>query len=225
MARYYLPKALTYNLISPDYPAANLATLKAALIAGINAEADWTENSAAGPLIRWFEYSHGNVGAGKAWALTQANALKPGKPSPFFEALDNATQDGAVLVRGNGASTDLAYVEGDIDLEWQEPGRIALVVLAGGEVQGVTVWFELDDPDAVCPLGNGTEQWDEWMEGGANSEPVRKGDKWYRSSSNYNNGGSPLLASQWVAYYLGGGQVLSTLAYQAIVDDSEPPGP
>lgn len=222
MARYYLPKALTYNLISPDYPAEALATLKAALIGGINAESDWSDTEAAGPLIRWFEYSHGNVGAGKAWALTQANALKPGKPSPFFEALDNATQDGAQLVRGLGASTDLAYVDGNIDPEWQEPGRQALVVLAGGDVHGVTVWFEFDDPTAICPLGNGTEHWDEWMEGSANSEPVQVGEKWYRSSNNYDNGGIPLTASQWVMYYLGGGVVLSTAAYLAIVGENQP---
>lgn len=225
MARYYLPRALTYNMISSDYPSANLAQLKSALIAGINAEPDWSEQGAAGPLVRWFEYSHGNIGAGKQWALQQAAMLQPGKPSPFFEALDNATQDGAQLVRGNGASTDMAYVDGNIDPEWQEPGRIALVVIAGGDVHGVPVYFEFDDPQDVCPLGDGTETWAEWKQGAANDEPTQRGDKWYRSSCDYSNGGEPVHASQWLPYYMSGGRVLTVAEYVAIAPPVPPVDP
>lgn len=205
--KYYLPKALLYNLISPDYPAAALANLKAALLSGIASEADWGPNQVAGPIIRWTEYSHGNIGAGKAWATTQIEQLGPGKPSPFFEAMDNASQDGCVLVRGSGDSTSLGYIEGQMDIEWQEPSRQVLVVLAGGDVVGVPVWFEFNDPDAICPLGDGVETWRQWKQGAANSEPSLKGEKWYRSSCDYSsstNSGEPLSASQWVPKYLTG---------------------
>lgn len=222
--RYYLPKGLTYNLISPDYPAAALAGLKQALIAGINAEPDWAENSAAGPLIRWFEYSHGNVGAGKAWALTQAQNLAPGRPSPFFEALDNAVQDRNNLYRGSGGSTSLAYVEGDIDPEWQEIGRIVLVVLAGGDAD-VKVVFRFDDPEADCPL-DPTKTWNEWGKGSnARDEPNQYGEYWYRTNeddSQSTNSGQAINASVWVPLMLAGQvTVLSVADYQAIVQANQ----
>lgn len=221
MAKYYLPKGLTYNLIAPDYPAEALEPLKAALQQAISFEPDWAPGQAAGPVIRWFEYSHGNVGAGKAWALTQAQALAPGKPSPFFEALDNAIQDGAVLVRGGGEPTSLAYIDGAIDAEWQEPSRQALVVLAGGDVEGVPVWLVIDDIEAECPFSTDDpkETWETWGTFGDSHVPQQHGDKWYRSSC-VGAQGNPMKASEWIAIY-NGLNVIGVGTYQAIVAENQ----
>lgn len=217
--KYYLPKALSYNLISPDYPAAALAPLNSLLAAIIAGEADWAPDQAAGAVTRWFEYSHGNVGAGQAWALSML-PLVPGRPSPFYEALDNATQDGAVLVRGDGGSTTLAYVEGQIDSEWQEPSRMALVVVAGGDVEGVPVYFAIADINAEVPASfpnrmkqTGTIEspseepytFAEWGVTGNRSHAPQLIDGTYYRSSCHGESGEPLLASQWVPYLLASG--------------------
>lgn len=224
--RYYLPRGLTYNLIDPAYPPAALDGLKSALSGAISAEADWAVGQAAGPIIRWFEYSHGAVGAGKAWALEQLTALVPGRPSPFFEALDNAIQDGATLVRGTGGPTSLAYVEGEIDAEWQQPARMVLVVLAGGDATGVPVFFEIADPDAEVPEGlpertyledevETAHSWRIWGTSGDSHVPVELGGKWYRSSA-VGASGEPLAASQWVGLYFAGVPILSVDEFRAI---------
>lgn len=230
--KYILPKALTYNLISPDYPASALDNLNAALLAGMNAEQDWGVGQAAGPLIRWFEYSHGNVGGGKAWALSQL-PLVPGRPSPFFEALDNSTQDGAVLVRGSGVSGSMAYAEGQVDAEWREPSRMILVVLAGGDVEDVCVYFQIDDPNADVPvtLPNRTYQdannqtiaykWNEWGVVGESHKPKQVGEHWYKPSTMYQSG-VPLKATDWIAYAMAGGVVISEKAYNKVVADNAP---
>lgn len=217
--KYYLPKGLTYNLISPDYPAEALANLKGVIQMGISGEPDWGVDSVAGPLIRWFEYSHGNVGAGKAWALEQAGKLGPGRPSPFFEALDNALQDGATLVRGSGESTSLAYVEGNIDDEWKEPSRMLLVVLAGGDVEGCNVFFELDDLSSEVPESfpertylETVHTWETWGVHGESHKPIEINGKYYRTSC-VGASGEPLKASYWVSYYMAGGKVLSLKEY------------
>jgi len=235
MMKYTLPRALTFNLIDPTYPASALDGLNAALQAGINAEPDWGVGQAAGPLIRWFEYSHGNVGAGKAWALSQL-PLVPGRPSPFFEALDNATQDGAVLNRGSGA---MATLEGNMDPEWQEPSRMALVVIAGGEVEGVQVFFQITDPTAEVPetLPNRTyatgapgsetthvHTWNTYGVDGDSHKPVQVGSYWYKPST-MGASGVPLKASDWFGYHMTGGAIVSVTAYQAIVAANATPMP
>lgn len=217
--KYYLPKGLTYNLISPDYPVADLAELKAAIQLGISMEQDWGVDTVAGPLTRWFEYSHGNIGGGKAWALEQAAKLGPGRPSPFFEALDNALQDGATLVRGSGNSTSLAYVEGQIDAEWKEPSRILLVLLAGGNVEGCEVFFELDDLDVPVPEsfpGAEDETWETWGVAGESHKPVKIGDKWYRSSL-YGQPGDPMSADKFVSLIYPGQSGIKVISIQDFV--------
>lgn len=217
--RYYLPKGLTYNLIDPGCPAEALASLKSALQGAIQSEDDWGLDYPAGPTIRWFEYSHGNVGGGKAWALTQALALAPGKPSPFFEALDNATQDGANLVRGSGNATSLAYIEGDIDPEWQEVNRIGLVLLAGGDVYDVPVFFGVADTSATCPFAPEIEGVQAtWAEHFGNQVPKVSGGVTYYE--NIEAGQRYYAASEWFPYYMAGAmQVISVSEYRDLVVD------
>ena len=216
--RYYLPKGLTYNFIAPDYPAEALVQLRNLLRLAISQESDWGDDVPAGPTIRWVEYSHGDVGAGKAWADGKVQQLVPGRPNPFFEALDNATQDGCVLVRGDGGPTSLAYVEGELDKEWQHPSRQLFVVAAGGDCEGVPVWFQFDDPDAECPLSQTGETWQEWAQGAGSDYPVQHGEHWYRSSQDFSgetDSGRPINASVWVPAMLGGLVVLSADEFNA----------
>lgn len=230
--KYFLPKALSYNLISPDYPPAALDQLSSLLGAIMSAEPDWAPGQAAGPVIRWFEYSHGNVGAGQAWALSML-PLVPGRPSPFYEALDNANQDGVTLTRGTGGPTSLAVVEGEVDAEWQEPGRQLLVTVAGGYTEGATVYFPLADLDAEVPasfpnrmkqtgtIESPSEEPYTWLEWGiaANGShaPVLIDGVYYRSSC-YGESGEPLLSTHWVPYLLAFGfdKVISVDAYKVI---------
>lgn len=219
--RYYLPKGLTYNLISPDYPSENLINLKSFLLQAVSNEPDWDSgsNAVAGPITRWVEYSHGNVGAGKIWAMNQIANLGPGKPSPFFEALDNAVQDGALLVRGKGDSTTMAYIDGDIDEEWQEINRQIFVVVAGGDVVGLPVVFELDNITSICPFSTTGETWETWGVSGASGAPIHINGKWYRTSEVYGlvvNDGQPLPASAWFSTAMSGLKVITTKTFSAM---------
>lgn len=225
--KYTLPRGLSYNLIDPTYPAIKLAKLNALLQAAVSSESDWGVNQAAGPTIRWLEYSHGNVGAGKNWALSQL-PLVPGKPSPFFEALDNASQDGADLVRGSGDAESLAYLIGDMDEEWSLPSRQMLVVAALGDIEDLTMVFEIDDITDPVPEefpnrmnGNTAHTWATW--GGVEfGHMIKVGEKWYRFSC-VGSSGKPLNASVWMPSFeryitgQGGFPVLTVSQYQAIV--------
>lgn len=223
--KYYLPKGLTYELISEDYPIESLLTLKQSLSAAIQSEQDWSlldESIAAGPTIRWVEYSHGNVGGGKIWALATIQALHPGKPSPFEQALNAMCQDGCIFYRGSGDSTSLSYIEGNFDSEWKKPHRQALVVLAGGDAVGIPVWFELTDPTEVCPFSTEGETWETWGTFEESHKPIKKGSKWYRSNL-VGATGDPLSASAWTMLYLGSQlTVISEEDFRNIPNDELP---
>lgn len=211
--RYFLPKGLTYNLIDPEYPAAALGPLNSLLATLISGEADWAPEQAAGALIRWFEYSHGNVGAGKAW-VQSILPLVPGRPSPFYEALDNANQDGVTLTRGSGGPTSLAVVEGTVDKEWQLPGRQLMVTVAGGYTQGVTVYFPIADitdevpasfPNRTYNSGTSVYTWETYgLATNGSHAPVLIDGTYYRSSC-CGESGEPLLSTHWVPYLLASG--------------------
>ncbi len=232
--KYTLPRGLSYNLIDPTYPAIKLAKLNALLQAAVSSEPDWGQNQAAGPTIRWLEYSHGNVGAGKAWALSQL-PLVPGKPSPFFEALDNASQDGAELIRGSGNSESMAYLIGDMDEEWSLATRQMLVVAALGDIEDLTMYFEISDVQQEVPEnfpdrmnGNNIHTWETWGGVEFGHGPVEIDNKWYRTS-NVGQSGTPLKASIWMpsfeSYIIGQGgfNVLTVTQYLAIAQANVAP--
>lgn len=72
----------------------------------------------------------------------------------------------------------------------------------GSEVTEYDVYFEIDDPNKLCPFSeaNPQESWANWGLGPGNGHaPINVDGKWYRSSR-YGAAGERLLATEWYDY-------------------------
>jgi hypothetical protein len=212
MATITLPTGLTYQFIDPLFTVEQLGTMNALLAASLSAG---PEKSA---LHRWLAFMFGNPRMSKATAEALL-PLAPGEPSPFFETLDNLTQEGAAVVRGN-VYTDTARITANLP-PWLATDQMALLYAAGGDIEDEQVWFELDSLDGEVPASfpekDGAETWATWGVEGSSHAPVQIGNKWYRSNQ-YGAGGVALKASEWVPYLLGGGTVVTKFQYMAILN-------
>lgn len=107
-------------------------------------------------------------------------------------------------------------------VESQLTGEASLLF---GDVEGLPVWFELSDPTAICPLGDGVETWNEWGIFGDSHKPTQYGDKWYRSNA-VGQSGQLLDASAWTTLRAAGALTVKTKAeYLAIVAENAPETP
>jgi hypothetical protein len=103
------------------------------------------------------------------------------------------------------------------------PEYAEVIIAFGGDIEGMPVFFELDDITQPCPFSDSNETWETWGVFGESHKPVQLGDKWYRSS-NVGESGTVLLASQWVPYRQAGGVVRTVAEYQ-VIQAENPTGP
>jgi len=94
---------------------------------------------------------------------------------------------------------------------------ITLIVLFGGDVEGLPVWFEINDINASVPapwqtLDPERTTWATWGTFGDSHKPTKIGTKWYRSNA-VGQSGQLLDASQFVNLGL---TILTKAEYQAI---------
>ncbi len=94
---------------------------------------------------------------------------------------------------------------------------VSLIVAFGGDVEGLPVWFEIDDPNSSC-LFDQNLTWNDWGVFGESHKPVMVGDKWYRSNA-VGASGAIMNASAWVN---SGIKAISKSAFQRIQEQSEP---
>jgi hypothetical protein len=222
MAKITLATGLSYQFIDKKFPAESLAPMNALLAAGVEAEADDSEV----PLRRWIGYQFGDCRMSKANVLAKL-PFRPGDPSPFFETLDNLTQEGAIVTRG-ATFTDSATIHADLP-SWLLPSQMALIVAVGGDITDEPVYFQLNDlteqvpttfPERFMEDGTTVHTWATWGIAGANHHPVVLGANTYRSSQ-YGYGGVCLKASEWVPYLLARGVVLNSSQYRAVLAENQ----
>lgn len=155
-----------------------------------------------------------------------ANAV--GLPNPFVLSLNDFDMGGAAFLR-TAEMTGLASCGPIENFNHMPLAYVSLIVGVSGDVQGLPVWFEIDDPAALCPFapddlvdedGNPIPQetWETWGTHAESHKPVQHGAKWYRSSA-VGYSGELLKASDWVALYASGAiTVKSKAEYLAIVE-------
>lgn len=159
-------------------------------------------------------------------------SLSPGDANPVWQDLQDLDLGGGPLTRGQTLDS-LATVDEIQNAAFLEIAQVQLAVALGGEVDGMLVYFEIDDLTDEVPaefpnrtytvlsdpedLGSGVETahtWETWgaYEGdSAGDLPVQVGEKWYRTSRDRNNGGDYMPASAWVPASQSGLVVLQSL--------------
>lgn len=208
--KYLIPTGFADELLAADLPRASeagtpLHGLHQWMHAAITKEPNDLETISnlpkRGELTRWIGYVFGNPRILK----TKAKAylpLEPGDPSLFFYVVDAANREGGTVSLGE-SSLDLATVEPILRPRWMTPQFATAVVMAGGDTEGLLVYFEIDDPTDSCPFSGEGQTWNEWGTYGDSHLPVQRGDKWYRSSR-VGKEGTPMKSSEWVPHYLRG---------------------
>lgn len=95
-----------------------------------------------------------------------------------------------------------------------------------GDIEGMPVWFELDDQDTDCPFSTETpkETWATWGTFGQSHLPVEIDGKWYRSSA-VGQSGQLLDASAWVGLRAAGLVVKTKAEYLKIQSANQPSMP
>jgi len=134
-----------------------------------------------------------------------------GQQNPYILTLNDLDMGGAPFTRGVGSEIACC---GPIDNKsFLSIPYISLIVAFGGEVEGLPVWFEIDDLTALCPFdADGKLTWEEWGVFGQSHQPVQIGEKWYRSNA-VGQSGELLYASAWVGRGL---TVLTQAEYVAL---------
>lgn len=214
MARLTLPTGLTYQFIDPLFTVEQLAPMNGMLAASLSLGPDKS------PLHRWLGFMFGNPRMDKATAEALL-PLAPGEPSPFFETLDNLTQEGAAVNRGSSHTATAAIVAALP--AWLGADQMALLTAAGGDIEDEQIFFELSSLEAAVPEsfpermnGETPHTWATWGVNGQSHHPIQIGEKWYRSNQ-YGGGGVCLKATEWVPYLLAGGVVLTRHQYLALI--------
>ena len=216
MPKITLPTGLTYQFIDPAFTSEHLAPMNGLIAQSLTLGPDRS------PLHRWLGFMFGNCRMTKDAAIALL-PLGPGDPSPFFETLDNLTQEGAAVVRG-AHFADMAMIHAELP-SWLDAGQMALLYAAGGDLIDEQVFFLVSNLAAEVPdsfperlMGDGVtvHTWATWGIAGSSHHPVTIGGSTYRSNQ-YGAGGVCLKASEWVPYLVGGGTVLTKFQYQAIL--------
>jgi hypothetical protein len=159
-----------------------------------------------------------------------------GLPNPFVLSLNDFDMGGAAFLRTN-AMDGLATC-GPIDNFTHMPlGYVSLIVAVGGDIEGLPVWFVIDNPTEACPFapddlvdeeGNPLPQ-ETWETYGTLSNgsyvPKQIGDSGpYYRPNNFGYDGTMLKASEWVPLVLTGAiqQPLSKADYADLVAANAP---
>lgn len=157
-------------------------------------------------------------------SLINQPTVTAGTRNPYYDVI-------AQIGIANGASIDRSESQaacGPIANTNRIPlSLVDLVIGVGGEVEGLQVYFELPNVNAICPLGDGVETWATWGtfdhgNGVVSHAPTQYGTKWYRSSE-VGQSGTRLLASVWSQFSRG--NVISVSQFQAIQAENQPSVP
>lgn len=217
MAVLTLPTGLTYQFIDPLFTQEQLQPLNDALLLALSAGPDRS------PLQRWLGFMFGNCRISKQGAIDLL-PLTPGDPSPFFETLDNLTQEGYIIKRGK-THVEPAMINAELPV-WLTPSERLLLWLSGGEIENEEIYFELNDLEQEVPAsfpnrllidGVTIHTWATWGTDGYNHIPRLIDGKYYRSSL-IGAAGVPLKASEWCPYLLSGGIIKTKYEYQQILE-------
>jgi len=145
--------------------------------------------------------------------------------NPYIMLLNDLSLGGASFTRD--AEPGLAVCGPIINFKYISLDYISLIVAFGGDVEGLPVFFELNNlgnnvpvsfPDRIYIDEDKVEHihtWETWGVYEQSHKPVKIENKWYRSNC-YNATGTHLNASQWIDYRNSGGKVLSKDEYIAI---------
>lgn len=166
----------------------------------------------------------------RSQARTQART-QVGKPSvsagelnPYYFDLNDLDMGDAPFTRD--VTPGMAVCGPIENLSYLPLDYVSLIVMFGGDVEGLRVIFRFSDPEADCPL-DPTKTWNEWGKGSnPRTEPVQYGEHWYRTNeddSQSTNSGQAINASAWVPLMLAGQlTVISVADYQAVVQANQP---
>lgn len=147
--------------------------------------------------------------------------------NPYVLLLNDLDMGGAPFTRD--AEPGMAYCGPVVNLAYLSPSYAALIAAFGGDIEAMSVFFELTEAQLAEPvpdtfpertyldeqLVEQTHTWNTWGVFGESHKPVQYGTNWYRSV-NYGAAGTPLNASHWVGYLNAGGAVKTLAEYQAI---------
>lgn len=145
--------------------------------------------------------------------------VSAGDQNPYYLALNDLDMGGAPFTRD--ATPGMAVCGPIQNLSYLPIDYITLIVLFGGDVEGLPVWFEIDDINASVPLpwqsiDSERKTWADWGTFGESHKPRKIGTKWYRSSA-VGASGQLLDASQFVGLGL---TVLTRSQYLDILPSS-----
>ena len=138
-----------------------------------------------------------------------------GQLHEYYFVLNDLDMGGAPFTRD--ALPGMAVCGPIANLAYMPLSYVALIVAFGGDVEGLPVFFEIDDVEAECPFStaNPKETWKTWGTFGESHKPTNIGEKWYRSSD-VGASGQKMDASQWVGYMQVGGVLLTQAQYAAL---------
>lgn len=144
-----------------------------------------------------------------------------GDLNPYYFDLNDLDMGGAPFTRD--ATPGMAVCGPIENLGYLPLDYVSLIVMFGGDVEGLPVWFELDDIDTDCPFSSTTpkEKWATWGTFGQSHLPVEIDGTWYRSNA-VGQSGQLLDASAWVPLRAAGLVVKSKTEYLAIQAANQP---
>lgn len=221
---YTIPTAFTEEQIGIDYQGD--LTLLNTLIGGALAQEPDATGPSRGALTRWMYY-WGKPKATKAEAMEMLGVaapdfiaqLEPGDPNPFFTFIDSLNQSGNNIAR-RGSFAVMQTVNDD-DLNWINLNRLLLLYAAGGDVEGLQVFFvvpemdyETEVPDGF-PFGTITEgedenavtrnrKWSEWKSPNHSHQLID--GQYYIPSTSW---GVHLRLAEWAPFVLAGSVSMS----------------
>lgn len=223
MITYSVITGLCDEMIDPRLPKSTeagspLQGLNQWLSAGLAAEpqdADVASDlSLRGPITRWLGLYFGDPRMLPSVAASKL-PLEPGDPNPFFAVIDAIKREGGQVNLGSGP-TELASAFPVSRAEWQQIGYCIALVVTGGDVTGMQVYFEISDLSAEVPASfpnrtysqfdeanpeaeptEVTHTWATWYGGMPGHDPIEIGGQFYCSSANTWDRGRPLAASAW----------------------------
>ena len=155
--------------------------------------------------------------------------LPPGSNNPYILLLNDFDLGGEAFKRE--AEPGMACCGPIVNSQFIKLNQAQLIVAFGGDIEGQSLFFELDAADISKPVPakfpNRLDKqgqpltWETWGVQGESFKLVKYGTKYYKPS-NYAPIGTYLLASQWLAFSSGGGKVLTPAEYNVIVKANSP---
>jgi hypothetical protein len=155
-----------------------------------------------------------HTGVNQATGSSLKTDYTEGETHEYYLPLNDLDMGGAPFTRD--AQPGMAVCGPIENVSYLDLNYVALICAFGGDVEGLPLWFELDDITEVCPFSDSNETWETWGTFGDSHVPVQLGGKWYRSNC-VGESGAKMHASQCMGYRAAGGVVLTQAEYLAVV--------